>query len=142
MRSSFATTINVLEGLLEFERATGGTLESQAVRRSGEEYLLKRNLFLRLTTGEPADNGFLNFSHSNRWRYKVLRALDYFRVASLLTGSERNLRLGPAIDQLRSRRLQVGTWPLDQSLPGWVWFDINDGQDKPSKWITLKAMRC
>ena len=54
-RSSFASTINVLEGLLEFERVTGGTPESRDARRSGEEYLLARRLFRRASTGEPAD---------------------------------------------------------------------------------------
>jgi hypothetical protein len=43
-RSSFAATINVLEGLLEYERAAGGTAESREARKSGDEYLLKRNL--------------------------------------------------------------------------------------------------
>ena len=42
VRSSFATTINVLEGLLAHERATGGSAESIAARRRGEEYLLER----------------------------------------------------------------------------------------------------
>jgi hypothetical protein len=59
VRSSFNTTINVLEGLLEYEKATGGTAESIAARRSGEEYLLKRHLFRRLTTGKPAAKDFL-----------------------------------------------------------------------------------
>jgi hypothetical protein len=40
VRSSFASTINVLEGLLEYERATGGTPASREARESGEEYLL------------------------------------------------------------------------------------------------------
>ena len=63
VRSSFDTTINVLEGLLEYERATGGTPESRASRTSGEEYLLERRLFRRLSTGEPADEQFLRFAH-------------------------------------------------------------------------------
>ena len=72
----------MLEGLLEYERATGGTPESRAARASGEEYLLERSLFRRLSTGEPADERFLHFLHPNRWRYDVLRALDYFRSAA------------------------------------------------------------
>ena len=87
-RSSFASTINVLEGLLEYERATGGTPKSQEARRSGEEYLLERRLFRRLGTGEPADERFLRLLHPNRWRYDVLRALDYFRAAGTLTGAD------------------------------------------------------
>jgi hypothetical protein len=141
VRSSFATTINVLEGLVEFERATGGTPGSQGARRSGEEYLLKRALFRRLSTGEPADQRFLRFAHPNRWRYDVLRTLDYFRSAASLTGAAPDPRLGEAIDHVRSRRLANGTWPLDWSPPGRVWFGVDDGPGRPSRWVTLRAMR-
>ena len=131
VRSSFASTINVLEGLLEYERATGGTPESQEARKSGEEYLLERNLFRRLSTGEPADERFLHFLHPNRWHYDVLRALDYFRFSAILTGADADPRLGEAIDHVRSRRLEDGTWPLDWSPPGRVWFEVDDGQAGP-----------
>jgi len=141
VRSSFASTINVLEGLLEYERATGGTPESRAARQSGEEYLLKRSLFRRLSSGEPADEQFLSFLHPNRWRYDVLRALDYFWSAAALTGAEPDPRLGEAVDHVRSRRLVDGNWPLDWSMPGRVWFEVDDGAGKPSRWVTLRAMR-
>jgi len=141
VRSSFASTINVLEGLLEYERATGGTSESQAARKSGEEYLRERNLFRRLSTGEPADERFLSFLHPSRWRYDVLRALDYFRSAAALTGAAPDPRLAEAVDHVRSRRLEEGTWSLDWSLPGRVWFDVDDGPGAPSRWVTLRAMR-
>ena len=140
VRSSFATTINVLEGLLEYERATGGTAESRKARTSGEEYLLERNLFRRLSTGEPADEQFLSFLHPSRWRYDVLRALDYFRSAAA-PGVAPDPRLGEAVGRVRSRRLEDGTWPLDWSLPGRVWFDVDDGPGQPSRWVTLRAMR-
>ena len=141
VRSSFATTINVLEGFLEYERATGGTPESRDARKSGEEYLLERHLFRRLSTGEPADGEFLYFLHPNRWRYDVLRALDYFRSAAAQTGAAPDPRLGEAVDHVRSRRREDGTWPLDRSLPGRVWFDVDDGVGQPSRWVTLRAMR-
>ncbi len=51
VRSSFDTTIDVLDGLLEFERATGGSAQVRTARRSGEEYLLERGLFRRKNTG-------------------------------------------------------------------------------------------
>ena len=141
VRSSFATTINVLEGLLEYERATGGTPESRQARSSGEEFLLERSLFRRLTTGEPADGRFLSFLHPTRWRYDVLRALDYFRSAGTLTGAAPDPRLREAIDHIRLRRSGDGTWPLDWSLPGRVWFELDDGPGQPSRWVTLRALR-
>jgi len=141
VRSSFATTINVLDGLLEYERATGGTRGSRAARRSGEEYLLERALFRRLSTGEPANERFLLFLHPNRWRYDVLRALDHFRSAAALTGTAPDPRLGEAIDHVRSRRLADGTWPLDWSPAGRVWFDVDDGEGESSRWVTLRALR-
>jgi hypothetical protein len=141
VHSSFASTINVLEGLLEYERATGGTPEPQAARKSGEEYLLARHLFRRLSTGEPADQRFLSFLHPNRWHYDVLRALDYFRSSAILTGADPDPRLGEAVDHVRSRRLAEGAWPLDLSPAGRVWFEVDDGQGQPSRWVTLRAMR-
>src|ERR687888_2361773 len=141
IRSSFGTTINVLEGLLEYEWATAGTPESRAARRSGEEYLLKRALFRRLSTGEPADERFLLFAHPNRWRYDVLRGLDHFRSAAALTGAAPDPRLGEAIDHVPSRRRADGTRPLDWSPPGRARFDVDDGPGQPSRWVTLRAMR-
>jgi hypothetical protein len=141
LRSSFATTINVLEGLLEYERVTDGTPESREARKSGEEYLLERSLFRRLSTGEPADEQFLSFLHPSRWRYDVLRALDYFCSAAALTTASRDHRLSEAVDHLRSRRLADGTWPVDWKLPGRVWFEVDEGAGKPSRWVTLRAMR-
>jgi hypothetical protein len=140
-RSSFDSTINVLEGLLEYERATGGTPASQAARRSGEEYLLQRSLFRRLSTGEPADERYLFFLHPNRWHYDVLRGLDHFRSASILTGAAPDPRLGDAVDHVRSRRLDDGTWPLDWNPTGRTWFEVDEGQGEPSRWVTLRALR-
>ncbi len=141
VRSSFATTINVLEGLLEYERATGGTPESRTARASGEEYLLQRRLFRRLSTGEPADARFLSFLHPNRWRYDILRGLDYFRSAAEVIPDAPDPRLGEAIDHVRSRRGADGRWALDWSLPGRVWFEVDEGVGRPSRWVTLRAMR-
>ncbi len=141
VRSSFATTINVLEGLLEYERATRGTPRSREARLSGEEYLLERKLFRRLGTGEPADQRFLDLLNPSRWRYHVLRALDYFRASAAFTGDAPDPRLGEAIEHLRSRRTEDGRWPLDWSPTGRVWFEVDDGKDQPSRWVTLRAMR-
>jgi hypothetical protein len=141
VRSSFDTTINVLDGLLEYERQTGGTEAVREARQSGEEYLLQRSLFRRLSTGEPADERYLYFLHPNRWHYDASRALDYFRASSLLTGAAPDARLAEAIDHIRSRRLEDGRWPLDWNPTGRTWFDVDDGAGEPSRWITLRALR-
>lgn len=141
VRSSFNTTINVLEGLLGFEQATGGTARSRAARRSGEEYLLQRRLYKRLSTDEPADDRFMQLTHPNRWFYDVLRALDYFRAASIVTRDDPDPRLTEAIGYVRSRRRDDGRWDLDWTPEGRTWFDLDDGPGEPSRWITLKALR-
>lgn len=140
-RSSFASTINVLEGLLEHERATGGTPGSREARASGEEYLLARSLCRRLSTGAVADEEFLRFGHPNRWRYDVLRALDYFRAAAELTGAPADPRLEEAAEHVRSRQLDDGTWLLDWRMPGRSWFEVDGPPGTPSRWVTLRALR-
>lgn len=141
LRSSFATTLNVLEGLFEYERATGGTSASREARKAGEEYLLERHLFRRLSTGQPANEQFLRFLHPNRWHYDILRALDYFRATAILSSALPDPRLDEAIDIVRSRRLEDGTWLLDWSPPGRIWFDVDEGVGESSRWVTLRASR-
>lgn len=140
VRGSFHTTISVIEGLLECERATGGTVASREARRRGEEYLLERRLFRRLSTGEVADPGFLEFVYPWRWRYDVLRGLAYFRDAAILTGAPPDDRLGEAIERVRAKR-QGGRWLLDHRPSGRVWFHLDSAVSEPSLWITLHAWR-
>ena len=139
-RSSFHSTINVLEGLRAFERATGGTGASRSARQAGEAYLLQRHLFRRLATGETVDERFLSFLHPVRWRYDTLRGLDYFRSSALAAGAGRDARLADAIARLRARRLPGGQWPLDWHLPGRTWFAMEE-VGAPSRRVTLRAMR-
>lgn len=137
VRSSFATTINVLEGLLAHERATGGSSDSIAARRRGEEYLLERRLFRRKSTGEIVNPAWLQFSFPTRWHYDVLRALEYFRSV----GDVPDSRLDEAINLLRSKQQPDGTWLLENTHPGKVHFTLEDGDNQPSRWNTLRALR-
>jgi hypothetical protein len=137
VRSSFDTTINVLEGLLAHERATGGSADSIAARRRGEEYLLERKLFRRKGTGEVVNPAWLQFSFPTRWHYDVLRALEYFQGA----GGPPDQRVDEAIQLLRSKRRPDGTWPLENTHPGRVHFALEGGDGRPSRWNTLRALR-
>jgi len=136
-RSSFATTINVLEGLLAYERATGGSGESIAARHRGEEYLLERKLFRRKSTGEVVNAAWQQFSFPTWWNYDVLRGLDYFRSV----GDAPDSRMGEAVNLLRSKRKSDGTWLLENTHPGKVYFALEDGDGRPSRWNTLRALR-
>ena len=137
VRSSFATTINVLEGLLAHERARGGTYESIAARRRGEEYLIERKLFRRKSTGGVGNPQWLQFSFPIRWHYDVLRALEYFRSV----GDAPDSRMVEAINLLRAKRQPDGIWLLENTHPGKVHFEFENGDNQPSRWNTLRAMR-
>ena len=137
VRSSFDTTINVLEGLLVHERATGGSKESVAARRRGEEYLLERKLFRRKSTGEVVRQNYLEFSFPTRWHYDVLRGLEYLRAA----GDPPDPRVEEAVQLLRSKQQPDGTWLLENTHPGKVHFRLEDGDGRPSRWNTLRALR-
>ena len=137
VRPSFHTTIRVLEGLLTHERATGGSAESIAARRRGEEYLLERRLFRRKSTGAVVDPAWLQFSFPTRWHYDVLRGLEYFQAV----GDPLDPRLNEAMDLLRSKQKPDGTWLLENTHPGAFHFALEEGDGRPSRWNTLRALR-
>ena len=137
MRSSFDTTINVLDGLLEFERAAGGSEQVRTARRGGEEYLLERGLFRRMSTGAVVKPAYLEFAFPYYWHFDVLRALDYFRRS----GAAPDPRMAEAVAVVQSRRQPDGRWPLDRIHPGRVHFDLEGGVGAPSRWNTLRALR-
>jgi hypothetical protein len=136
-RSSFNTTICVLEGLLEYERAAGSTPEIAAARRRGEEYLLKRGLFRRHSTGEVANPDFLKFAFPPRYHHDVLRALDYLRAA----GIHPDARIDDALRLVVSKRQPDGRWLLDCAYDESLALPISESVGEPSRWNTLRALR-
>jgi hypothetical protein len=135
--SSFGTTINVLEGLLEHERAIGGSTLVAEARARGEAYLLERGLFRRKSTGEVIDPSWLQFSFPTWWHYDVLRGLDYLRDA----GVEPDERVAEAIGVVEGHRDPDGRWPLQNVHAGEVDIEMEGGEGKPSRWNTLRALR-
>ena len=136
VRSSFDTTLTVLDGLIQYEHATGGSASVREARRSGEEYLLERSLFRRKSTGEIVNPAYLDFAFPYYWHYDVLRALDYFRRS----GAEPDPRMAAAIEIVRSKRQPDGRWLLDRVHPGRVHFAL-ESAGEPSRWNTLRALR-
>jgi hypothetical protein len=142
-RSSFNTTICVLEALLDHERASGAEPDVAAARRRGQEYLLDRRLFRRLSSGAPIERDrksgavWTDFAFPAWWHYDVLRGLDYLRDA----GVEPDPRVAEAIALVESKRRADGTWLLDARHPGRMPIEIEESVGRPSRWNTLRALR-
>ncbi len=142
-RSSFNTTICVLEALLEHERATGESPEVTEARLRGQEYLLERRLFRRRSTGEVIERdrkgggAWTRFAFPTWWHYDVLRGLEYLHSAGVTPDG----RVAEAIELVASKRDREGRWPLESRYPGVMPVEIDEGEGQPSRWNTLRALR-
>jgi len=137
VRSSFHTTICVLEGLLTFEQAFGNAPSITAARRRGQEYLLERRLLRRLSTAEVIQPAWTQFAFPTLWHYDVLRALDYLRS----TGESPDPRVAEAITIVLERRQGDGRWLLDVRHKDTLHEELAGSVGMPSRWITLRALR-
>ncbi len=144
-RSSFHSTICVLEGLLGYERArrksvgvtSALTKAVKRARKRGEEYLLEGRMFRSLRTGEVINKRWLRFSFPPFWHYDVLRGLDYQRKA----GIEPDGRVREAIEIVMKRRHQNGRWPLNFVHPEYIPLKMETEVGRASRWNTLRALR-
>ncbi|MFC9561687.1 hypothetical protein [Agromyces sp. NPDC056965] len=137
-RSSFDSTLCVLEGLLAYERAVpDAPPEIAASRRRGEEYLLERSLFRRRSTGEIVLPRYAEFRFPPYWVYDVLRSLDHFRVA----GGAPDPRLADAIELMVAQRGADGRWLAAAPWNGRVHVAVDAPEGEPSRWNTLRALR-
>lgn len=142
VRSSFHTTICVLEGLLAFEQAFGVTPSVTDARKHAHEYLLDRRLLRRLSTGEvikerKTDQPWTQFAFPPLWHYDVLRALDYLRAARVPPDA----RVEEAVAIVRERRQPEGRWLLDMRHENTVHEELAGPVGAPNRWITLRALR-
>jgi hypothetical protein len=136
-RGSFHTTICVLEGLLEYEQATGSTPAVTAARERGQEYLLKRRLLRRLSTGEVIDPAWTPFSFPTGYHYDVLRGLQYLRKARVT----QDARMAEAIDIVASKQGVDGRWRLENVHPDELDAERGVAEGQPSRWNTLRALQ-
>jgi hypothetical protein len=137
LRSSFHTTICVLEGLLAYERAGRKSPAITKARKRAEDYLLQRRLFRSLRTGEVIDKRWLRFSFPTFWHYDVLRGLDYLRNAEI----KPDPRLSEAIQTVLQRRHQNGRWPLNLLHAERIPIEMETAVGGASRWNTLRALR-
>lgn len=137
VRSSFHSTICVLEGLLAYERAHGASPAVREARLRGQDYLLDRRMFRRLSTGEVVDRRWTRFAFPVTWQYDLLRGLDYLRSAGVAPDE----RVAEAIGVVEQRRHQNQRWPLGRLHADRFPLDMEAGVGRASRWNTLRAMR-
>jgi hypothetical protein len=138
VHSSMHTTISVLEGFQEY-KANGYSyrmVEIERIAAEAREFLLQHQLFQSDRTGRIIDKRFVMLSYPSRWRYDILRALDYFHS----TGADFDARMQPAIDVLLGKRKRDGTWPVQARHPGQTHFEM-EKTGKSSRWNTIRALR-
>jgi hypothetical protein len=136
-RSSFNTTISVLEAMLEYEGTKAAVAaDTVKARKRAHEYLLERRLMRSLSTGELIKPRWRLFSFPPRWHYDVLRGLDYLSDARVAPDD----RWSEALELLREKQTADGRWPLQNRHVGKEHFQM-EKPGKPSRWNTLRALR-
>ena len=138
IHSSVHSTISVLEGILEYA-GNGNTYELDELQESADKartFLLQHRLFRSDRSGKIIDRRMLMLSYPSRWRYDLLRALDYFHFA----GVNYDPRMQDALDILNKKRRKDNKWPVQARHPGQTHFEM-EKTGGPSRWNTLRAMR-
>ncbi len=136
--SSLHTTLSVLEGIHEY-RANGYSYrlgELALIERKAIEFILLHQLFISDRSGEIIDRKFLRFTYPFRWKFTILRAMDYFRTI----GQPYDARMEKALEAIIRKRGADGRWKLQSKFSGAEHFPI-EPVGEPSRCITLLALR-
>lgn len=136
--SSLHSTISVIEGIHEYSKNGYNYRLDELLRIASQsrEFILNHHLFKSDKTGEIIDHRMTMLSYPSRWRYDILRALDYFQ----LVGHEYDDRMKEALDLLIKKQRKDKKWPVQQKHVGKTHFDM-EKTGKPSQWNTLRALR-
>ncbi len=136
--SSVHSTLSVLEGIKSYlkngYRHQNAALQEAA--KTAREFLLIHRLYKSDRTGRIIHPAFLTFAVPAYWRYNILRALDYFQSV----GHPYDTRMADALDEIIKKRTRDGQWRRMAAHPGQVFFTM-EAPRKPSRWVTLMAMR-
>ncbi|MGC1389616.1 MAG: hypothetical protein WA816_01130 [Bacteroidales bacterium] len=138
IHSSLHTTLSVIEGILEYSKNGYAyrLMELKKAEEESREFILEHKLYQSHRTGKTIDKKMLMLSYPSRWRYDILRALDYFQSA----GVGFDNRISDALEVLMSKRRSDKTWPLQSRHNGLIHFDMEQ-PGRASRWNTLRALR-
>lgn len=135
--SSFHTTLLVLEGLFEYEQAYPSACQGvAAARERGHQFLWAHRLYKSHRTGEVFDPAMTRLTFPQRWRYDILRALDYFRACN----ARHQAGMSDALALLEKKCRPEGTWRINSGMSGKIYFEFEKA-GQPSRWSTLCALR-
>lgn len=136
--SSLHSTISVLEGFQEYLNNQYSYRENEirAAIKSSIEFILQHQLFISDRTGKIIRQDFLKFPYPPRWKYDILRALDYFQYGQITW----DRRMESALSVLKEKRTKDNRWKQYAAYPGKFHFKIEEA-GKPSRWNTLRALR-
>jgi hypothetical protein len=136
--SSLHTTLSILEGLFEFRKNSYSyrIKEIENIENDCIEFILLHRLYKSDKSGKIINPNFTRLSYPSRWRYDILRCLDFFQYANIKYDS----RMDDALELLISKRKKDGTWYMQAKHPGKIYFEMEKA-GHPSKWNTLRALR-
>jgi hypothetical protein len=136
--SSVHTTLTVLEAFRDYE-VSGYTYRIEEMKIAipkAWEFLLRKHLFRSERTGEVIHNTMLMLSYPCRWKYDILRCLDYFQSV----GKSYDSRMDEALDIIISKKRNDNLWPVQHKHVGLVHFDM-EKTGQASRWNTLRVLR-
>lgn len=136
--SSFHTTINILEGLKEYLDNNYSYKNKNiisAIKRA-HEFILMHNLFKSDKTKKIIHKNMTMLSYPPRWKYDILRCMDYFWSVD----EKYDSRMEDALEIIIKKKLKNNHWPVQMKHAGLVHFDMEE-TGKESRWNTLRALR-
>ena len=97
---------------------------------------------------DPADvdypMGWSEKPNRSWWKfsYPIFYISDMLEIVEVLSalGFAADARLDRAFQFLLGKQDEHGRWPLDYTYYGKTWVDVEE-KGKPSKWVTLRALR-
>ena len=136
--SSLHTTLTVLEVFRDYEKY-GYDYRLEEISDSipkAWEFILRKKLFRSVSTGEVIDRKMLMLSYPCRWKYDILRCMDYF----VSVQKSYDDRMEEALELILHKKRKNNRWPVQQKYAGLVYFNMEEtGGD--SRFNTLRVLR-